>query len=45
MARLGMRRDSSRDFSWADGARTWHGLVWVARAPAHTAEEPSSSLA
>ena len=43
MARLGLVRDPSRDFSWEEGARTWHGLVWVAQAPA--SGEPSSSSA
>lgn len=31
MARLGMRRDPSRDFSIPGRSGTWHGLVWVAR--------------
>ena len=30
MARLGLRRDASRDFSEPVGERMWRGLVWVA---------------
>jgi len=30
MARLGMRRDPSRDFDVLYGGTPWHGLVWVA---------------
>jgi RimJ/RimL family protein N-acetyltransferase len=30
MARLGLRRDPTRDFGERDGFGTWHGLVWVA---------------
>jgi RimJ/RimL family protein N-acetyltransferase len=30
MARLGLRRDPSRDFDAAYGDTLWHGLVWVA---------------
>jgi RimJ/RimL family protein N-acetyltransferase len=33
MARLGLRRDPSRDYSGPYGGRMWRGLVWVA-APA-----------
>src|SRR5262249_54853290 len=32
MERLGLERDSSRDFTaHYDGLGPWHGLVWVAR--------------
>jgi RimJ/RimL family protein N-acetyltransferase len=31
MARLQLRRDPSRDFTFAAKGRTWHQLVWVAR--------------
>jgi RimJ/RimL family protein N-acetyltransferase len=34
MARLGLRRDPSRDYSMPDGARIWHGLTWVATSAA-----------
>jgi RimJ/RimL family protein N-acetyltransferase len=30
MARLGLRRDPSRDFDLRRGKEPWHGLVWVA---------------
>ena len=32
MARLGMRRERSLDFSGKYGGKVWHGLVWVAAA-------------
>jgi RimJ/RimL family protein N-acetyltransferase len=32
MARLGLRRVPSLDFSGTYGSRVWHGLVWVAAA-------------
>jgi len=31
MARLGLHRDPSRDFTAETEGRAWHGLVWVAR--------------
>lgn len=31
MARIGMRRDPSRDFDALYGDTSWHGLVWVAK--------------
>jgi RimJ/RimL family protein N-acetyltransferase len=31
MARLGLQRDTSRDFTISSRNGTWHGLVWVAR--------------
>lgn len=34
MARLGMQRDPSRDFSMPGRTRPWHGLVWGIRRPA-----------
>lgn len=34
MARVGLRRDSSRDFdAHYDGFGTWHGLVWIGTRP------------
>jgi RimJ/RimL family protein N-acetyltransferase len=30
MARLGLKRDASRDFTADYGQGTWHGLVWIA---------------
>jgi RimJ/RimL family protein N-acetyltransferase len=37
MGRLGLQRDSSRDFSKPHGDGLWHGLVWVARPEARHA--------
>jgi RimJ/RimL family protein N-acetyltransferase len=31
MARLGLQRDPSRDFSYANAQGVWEGLVWIAR--------------
>ncbi|MGF6228679.1 RimJ/RimL family protein N-acetyltransferase [Inquilinus ginsengisoli] len=33
MARLGLQRDPSRDFTATYDGVAWHGLVWVARPP------------
>jgi RimJ/RimL family protein N-acetyltransferase len=33
MARLGLQRDSARDFTAIYDGVAWHGLVWVARPP------------
>jgi RimJ/RimL family protein N-acetyltransferase len=32
MTRLNLQREPSLDYSEPLGARTWHGMVWVARA-------------
>jgi RimJ/RimL family protein N-acetyltransferase len=34
MARLGLQRDASRDFSISNGSQIWYGLVWCARSHA-----------
>jgi RimJ/RimL family protein N-acetyltransferase len=31
MARLGLERSPSHDFTWPEGEGAWRGLVWIAR--------------